>query len=128
MDYKNGGAHELLSCNELWTLFEDEYREEYEKFTGEDTRGSNDAIYTLNQQITRYSKILAFWCIKLNELGEHREFYTPDGITSYNNKRMFFMMNIKMLHVRIDNMFPTEQIIKILEAADKLVVSATHNI
>jgi hypothetical protein len=113
-------AKESLNSDELWALFENEYQEEYEKYTGEDTRGSNNAIYTLNQEITRYSKILAFWCIKLKELGGHREFYTPDGITSYNNKRMFFMKNIDMLHFRIDNIFSTEQIIKILEAAAKL--------
>ena len=89
MDYKNGGVQELLSYNELCTLFEDEYREEYEEFTGEDTRDTGYSLFTSNQQITRYSKILAFWCIKLKELGGHREFYTPDGITSYNNKRMF---------------------------------------
>ena len=113
-------AKESLNSDELWTLFENEYQEEYEKFTGEDTRGSNNAIYTLNQEITRYSKILAFWCIKLKELDEHREFHTPDGITSYNNKRTFFMNIIKALHFKMDNMFTTEIIIKILKESSKL--------
>ena len=118
-----------LSGNEVCTLlYADEYREEYEHFTGEDTRNTGGSFYTTNEQISRYSKRLAFWKIKLNELGEYPEFYTPDGITSYSNKRMFFMGNVDQVRFRIENNFTNEIKVNIHEAAYKLEVSTRNNI
>ena len=118
-----------LSGNEVCTLlYADEYREEYEHFTGEDTRNTRYSAYTTNEQISRYSKRLAFWKIKLNELGEHPEFYTQDGITSYTYKRMLFMGNLDRVRVRMENNFTNEIKTKIREAAYKLEVAARTNI
>jgi hypothetical protein len=120
--------HTELSYNELCALFANEYREEYEKFAGADTRNIGYSAYTLNEQISRYSKRLAFWKIKLNELGEHPEFYTEEGITSYTYKRMFFMGNLDRVRVRMENNFTNEIKTKIREAAYKLEVAARNNI
>ena len=86
---------EVLKCSELGDvelckLFADEYREEYEKFTGEDTRDIGPYAYTTNEQISRYSKRLAFWQIKSDELYERADYYTPDDITANIQKQMFF--------------------------------------
>ena len=118
-----------LSGNEVCTLlYADEYREEYEHFTGEDTRNTRYSAYTTNEQISRYSKRLAFWKIKLNELGEYPEFYTEEGIESYIYKRMFFMGNLDQVRVRMEDIFTNEIKTKIHKAAYKLEVSARHNI
>ena len=52
----------------------------------------------------------------------------PDDITTHIHKQMFLMNNLEMVNFRIDNIFSTEQIMKIREAANKLIVSATNNI
>ena len=98
------------------------------KNTGEDTRNTGYPPYTLNQRITQYSKRLAFWQIKLNELGEYPEFYTPDGITSYINKRMFFMSYLERVRVRIEDNFTKEINTNLHEATYKLEVSTRNNI
>ena len=125
---KHRGVLKVLSYDELNALFEDEYRKEYETFTGEDRRNTRYSTFTPKQQITRCSKFLAFWEIKLKELDAHPEFYSTDDYETHINKRMFFMDNIEQLNTRIDNTFSTKQIKKIREAANKLIVSATNNI
>ena len=119
--------HTELSYNELCSLFADEYREEYEQITGEDTRNTGYSAYTTNEQISRYSKRLAFWEIKLDELDDP-VFYSPNCITSCINKRMFFMKNIERVDFRMEDNFTNEIKMKIRQAADKLRVSARNNI
>jgi hypothetical protein len=117
-----------LSGNEVCTLlYVDEYREEYEHFTGEDTRNTRYSAYTTSEQISRYSKRLAFWEIKLDELDDPA-FYSPNCITSYINKRMFFVKNIERVDFGMEDNFTNEIKMKIRQAADKQRVSARNNI
>ena len=117
-----------LSGNEICTLFADEYREEYEKFTGEDTRNNICySSYTLNQQITRYSKRLAFWQIKSDELDERANFYTPDDITTHIQKQMLFTNTLEYIIQKKYNDFSLETSMEISRRAYKLKVSARNN-
>ena len=129
---KHGLVREVLNCSELsdielCALFADEYREEYEKFTGEDTRNSVYSASTLNQQISRYSKRLAFWQIKSDELDERSNFYTPDDITTYIQKQMFFTNNLEYIIQKMYNDFSLETSMEISRKAYKLKVSARNN-
>ena len=81
------------------------FRDEYEEFIGEDNLDINSRLLTLEEQIMRYAKHLAFWCMKKDQLEKKNEKGEKMSATKLEIERT---MNV------IKNIFPNNVLITIL--------------
>ena len=89
------------------------YRHEYGKFTGTNTEDTSYKLFTLKEQIDRYSLKLAFWYIKIDELKqkEPNELKDKDEI---NFVKAQALETIK----RINDLFPSDAVQEIQSNAN----------
>ena len=89
---------EPTKSNKYWLGY---FSKSYEQFLGVSTTIINRQFYTLEEQMERYSRNLAYWYIQLETLGQkiHR---TPKHIEP---KETFIISQIKRLHNTIEKLF-----------------------
>ena len=87
--------------NKYWL---DYFRKSYEEFTGISTATIHKQIYTVEEQIERYSESLAFWYIQLEINKTESSVKYPKGIES---KSIFIKSQIIRVINIIKDIFPS---------------------
>ena len=88
------------------------FTKSYEKFMGVSTTNVKIKIYTLEQQMERYARNLAYWYIQLETMDEN------NNLGKYRHiepKETFITAQIKRLYDIIENIFPPDVIPDVIE-------------
>ena len=96
------------------------YRKNYEQFIGISTKSLEQQFYTLEEQVERYSRNLAYWYIQL-EMDCRTKFKHPKHIQP---KETFIKSQITRLMNTIKNIFPPD----LPTLVHEMAVHTKHNI
>ena len=89
----------------------DLYRSEYEEYLNVNSFDKGYKLYSIDEQITRYSKHLSFWLMKRDELEKSKP-------KDFKNRGLFLHIEINRTIDTIQNMFPWETVKQIIVIAD----------
>lgn len=89
------------------------YRHEYEEFLGVNSLDKGYKIFSLDDQIIRYSKHLSFWLMKRDELEQSK----PKDM---KQRSLFFHLEINRTLTTIENIFDWDTMKRIVFIANEV--------
>lgn len=99
-----------MSC---YAQFEDIYRDEFEKYTGMNTKDTSIKFFSLEEQIGRYSKAMSFWILLRDRITLSKK-VNPTYYHKNENNLNYINCMIHTNMCKIDNQFPTPAVKEII--------------
>ncbi len=98
----------------VYAQFEDIYRDEFEKYTGMNTRDNTVKLFTLDEQIDRYSKSLSFWTLLCDKIKLSKKI-NPDYYEEHEKNLNYIYCMISHNQFKIESIFPLPAVKRILD-------------